>query len=129
MVFRVINGLMAGLFAIAVAVQYNDPDPARWMLLYGAAAVVTLTAALRGRAPLAASAISGLVALAWAVVMIRDSLADLTTYQHMFDAWEMRSAPIEEAREASGLLIVFLWMTAVVVHWIVTYRSRRATSL
>lgn len=99
MTFRVLSGLMAGLFALAVAVQYNDPDPGRWMALYGAAAAVACA-----------------------------GVADAGTYWHMFDAWEMKNAPIEEAREASGLRIVFVWMAGVAVHWIVTYRSSRATS-
>jgi hypothetical protein len=87
-----------------------------------------LTAALRGRAPLVASAGVGLIALVWSVTTISTSPADLGTYRHMFDAWEMKNASIEEAREASGLLIVFAWMAAAAAHWIVTYRSRRATS-
>ena len=37
------------------------------------------------------------------------------TYTHMFDAWEMKSIAVEEAREASGLLIVGAWMLVVVV--------------
>jgi hypothetical protein len=128
MAFRVVSGLMAAIFVLAVAVQYNDPDPARWMLLYAAAAAVALTATVRGRAPIVASVGVGLIALAWSAATMTASLADLGTYQHMFDAWEMKNAPIEEAREASGLLIVVAWMTAAVVHWIVTKRSSRATS-
>jgi len=31
----------------------------------------------------------------------------------VFDAWEMKSEPIEEAREASVLLIVSVWMAIV----------------
>ena len=36
-------------------------------------------------------------------------------YSHMFDAWEMKSVPVEEAREATGLLIVAAWMAVLVV--------------
>ena len=113
MIFRVLNGMMAALFALAVAVQYNDPDPVRWMAIYGAACGVTLMVAIRGRAPLVASAAVGLIALAWCVYWAGTSRADLKTYGHMFDAWEMKNEPIEEAREASGLLIVSVWMAVV----------------
>ena len=34
------NALMLPLFVLSVVVQYNDPDPIRWMSIYGAAAVV-----------------------------------------------------------------------------------------
>ena len=110
MLFRVVNGLMAALFALAVAVQYNDPDPARWMAIYGAGCLVALVAAIRGRAPLAASATVGLIALAWCVYWASTSHVVLGTYGHMFEAWEMKNEQIEEAREASGLLIVSVWM-------------------
>ena len=36
-------------------------------------------------------------------------------YEHMFDAWEMKNTAIEEAREASGLLIVAFWMAVIAV--------------
>ena len=113
MVFRVLNGLRAALFALSVAVQYNDPDPVRWMAIYGAACVVTLLVAIRGRAPLAASVAVGFIALVWCVYWASTSRAELATYGHMFDAWEMKNEPIEEAREASGLLIVSVWMAIV----------------
>jgi Transmembrane family 220, helix len=113
MVFRALNGLMAALFALAVAVQYNDPDPVRWMAIYGAACLVTLMVAIRGRAPLAAPVTVGLIALAWSLYWVNTSRADLGTYGHMFDAWEMKNEPIEEAREASGLLIISAWMAVV----------------
>ena len=113
MVFRILNGAMALLFAVAVAVQYNDPDPIRWMAIYGAALVVALTAAVRGRAPLPATAVVGLVALAWGIYWAGTSGTALRLYEHMFDSWEMKNAAIEEAREASGLLIVACWMLVV----------------
>jgi Transmembrane family 220, helix len=68
-VYRVINWVMAVLFLFAAVVQYNDPDPVRWMAMYLAAC----------------------------------------------DAWEMKSETFEEAREASGLVIVTAWMLVLFV--------------
>jgi len=79
-VFRALNGLMAALFALAVAVQYNDPDPVRWMAIYGAACIVTLMVAIRGRAPTAAPVAVGLIVWAWCVYWASTSRADLGTY-------------------------------------------------
>jgi hypothetical protein len=107
---------MGLLFAVAVAVQYNDPDPARWMALYGAAFLVTLIAARRGSGPTVAAACVGAVALVWGLYWAISSGAALTLYEHMFDAWEMKNASIEEAREASGLFIVAIWMAIVAAH-------------
>jgi len=111
--FRVVNGVMALLFAVAVAVQYNDPDPLRWMALYGAAFVIALMAAVRGRGPIVAAAGVGAVALVWGLYWAVSSGTALTLYEHMFDSWEMKNTSIEEAREASGLFIVAVWMAIV----------------
>ena len=113
MIFRILNGVMTLLFAVAVAVQYNDPDPLRWMAIYGAALVVALIAAVQGRAPLLATAAVGLVALGWGVYWAGTSGTALKLYEHMFDSWEMKNTAIEEAREASGLFIVAFWMLVV----------------
>jgi hypothetical protein len=112
-IFRILNGVMALLFAVAVAVQYNDPDPIRWMAIYGGALIVAAIAAVQGRAPLPAAAAVGLVALVWGLYWAGTSGTAFKLYEHMFDSWEMKNTAIEEAREASGLFIVAFWMLVV----------------
>jgi hypothetical protein len=102
---------MVPLFLLAVAVQWNDPDPVRWMAIYGAAFAVALVVALRGRIDMTMPILVGLVALLWSLMTLTGVPA--ASYRHMFDAWEMRSEPIEAAREATGLLIVAAWMFVV----------------
>jgi hypothetical protein len=41
-------GLLAGYFLFAAALQYNDPDPLHWILLYAGSALLCF-AALQGR--------------------------------------------------------------------------------
>ncbi len=101
---------MAVLFAVAVVVQFNDPDPLRWVAVYGAALAVSTLAAARGSVRVVLPAVVGGIALAWSLFLAENSGATLRTYQHMFDAWEMKNTSIEEAREATGLLIVSFWM-------------------
>jgi hypothetical protein len=113
MIFRSLNGLMAPLFLLAVLVQYNDPDPVRWMLIYGAACAVTAVVAAKGRIPMAVPLAVALIALGWAVIWYSEGPRSLVLYGHMFDSWQMKSAPVEEAREVSGLLIVTFWMGLV----------------
>jgi hypothetical protein len=102
---------MTVLFLVAAALQYNDPDPLRWMAIYGLAALACLLA-LAGWLPRPAPALIGLVALAWAGtlapgVMGRVSLGEL------FESYAMKSEPVEEAREMGGLLIVTAWMAVL----------------
>ena len=36
-VLRMLHVVMALLFCLSIAVQYNDPDPIAWVCIYGAA--------------------------------------------------------------------------------------------
>jgi hypothetical protein len=67
----------------------------------------------RGRGPIVAAAGVGAVALVWGLYWAVTSGTPLTLYEHMFDSWEMKNTSIEEAREASGLFIVAIWMAIV----------------
>jgi hypothetical protein len=105
---RLASLLFAALFALGAAVQYNDPDPLRWMLLYGAAAVTSLLAAL-GRLHWAAPGAVALVALLWAAALTSRVLGVVAPAE-LVSAWEMEDTRIEEGREMYGLLIIGGWM-------------------
>jgi hypothetical protein len=104
--------LMTLLFAFAAALQYNDPDPLRWIAVYGVACALSLAVALGRRVPIVMPPAVAVVALAWAARIVFGGPA-ASEYGHMFDAWEMKSPSVEEAREASGLLLVGAWMTVL----------------
>lgn len=111
MVFRILDAVMTALFALSVAVQYNDPDPLPWMAIYGAACAISVVSAVRGVPSLVPSMVIGSAALAWGVLWIATGQSAPSDVLHMFDAWEMRSMPVEEAREAGGLMIIMVSMT------------------
>jgi hypothetical protein len=102
---------MACLFAICIAVQYNDPDPLVWMALYLVPLVLSLRA-FRGRADLwpnlVPAAAYSLAALRWAPPFTAGYLDN------------------EEAREAGGLLLSGLWMALLA--WRAWRRRRAAAS-
>ena len=114
MVFRIVNILMALVFLMAVVVQYNDPDPIQWMAIYGAAFVISVIVWRQGRVHPAAPLLVGAAALVWSLSIVLGGPGG-TNYLHMFDAWEMRSVNVEQAREATGLLIVAAWMAVLAV--------------
>ena len=124
--FRAVNRMMAALFALAVAVQFNDPDPAGWMAIYGAAMVVTIAIGRRGAVPVVAPLLVGGVALIWGL-MWSVAVPTTATYAHLFDRWEMKNAAVEEARETGGLLIVAAWMAVLAVHRWRRARTSRST--
>jgi Transmembrane family 220, helix len=119
-ILTILDYLMAALFGLSVAVQYNDPDPGRWMLIYGSAAVACLLF-IAGRRYWPLFATVGAAALTWACLLVTNS-AGHVPFGELFEAFEMKDVRVEEAREMYGLLIVTAWMA------VLTFRScRRST--
>ena len=108
---KIVNYVMAAAFLFSVIVQYNDPDPARWMAMYGAALVACILFATR-RIHWAIPTVVGLLALLWAIDWAPGVLGK-TRFSEMFEAWEMKNERVEEAREFWGLMIIVGWMAVL----------------
>jgi hypothetical protein len=107
------NVLLLLLFIFSVAVQYNDPDPVRWMTIYGLAGVAS-GLALAGWTRWWFAAPVGAVAFVWGLT-IAPRILGKVRFTSMFSAWEMENVGIEEAREMYGLFIVAGWMAAITI--------------
>jgi hypothetical protein len=107
------SGVMALLFGLAVVVQYNDPDPALWMCLYGAAALLSGAVAL-GRRPLR-SAIVVFAGLAGGAIYLLPALRWVR--RESFTVASAGSLADEEARETLGLILVTVW-TGALLGWL-----------
>ena len=124
-IWRVLDALFAFLFAFAVLVQFNDPDPLKWVLIYAAAAWASLLSAL-GRVTRMLPAGVAAAALLWAA-MIVPRVVGTVPFGDMFREWEMRNAGVEESRELYGLILVALWMATVALR--ATRRTIRPAAL
>jgi hypothetical protein len=96
MLWRAANWTLMLLFILAVTVQYNDPDPIRWMAIYGAAAIAC-GLALKGRLPRLFAGAVALAALVWAATLA----VKVVGKENLWYA--------EEGREMMGLLVVAIW--------------------
>lgn len=120
--WTIANWVMALVFLFSLVVQFNDPDPIRWMLIYAAALAVTVLEARR-RAPWPLAAVVGTIALAAAFVIANG--LDMVPFADLFAQWEMTGTEVEETREIGGLWIVAGWM---LVCALVAWRRARARS-
>lgn len=108
--FHGVSYLMALLLVVCVVLQYNDPDPIRWMIAYGIGGV--LSALLpRTRAIAQVAVLAGLVTAGWAGSLTYDvwgriELADLT------GKMSEKGGAVEVGREAGGLWIQAVWLVA-----------------
>ena len=107
---RLLDAAMTLLFVFSIAVQYNDPDPLFWMVLYTPAALLSGLAFAR-RFRLEVTALSFAVYLLLALYF---SPAFLQARVSSFTSWHMGTLADEEVREASGVALCALW-TGVLV--------------
>jgi hypothetical protein len=110
---------MAAVFASFAALQYNDPDPVRWIAIYGAAVVVSALLPGRRRAAAAGLAV-GLLAAAWAAYLLL-GVWDVIGVSDLWLKMSEKGGAVEEGREAGGLAIEAAWLLAASA-----FRRRRA---
>ena len=105
---------MTGLLILSAIVQWNDPDPLRWILCYSVTAIITLCSLIR---PLPPS-----IPLIWGMIVLLSSLfvgMDLWMSEEQFDwgsFWNviaMKNEAVELGRELGGLLLVTGWMAVL----------------
>jgi len=111
--FNIFNIVMALVFLVFVAVQYNDPDPLRWIAMYSAAALVCVLSAMH-KAHYLMMVLIGLISLVWAAMLAPDVIGKVS-FGELFASMQMKSVAVELGRETGGLLIVFLWMAVLTV--------------
>jgi hypothetical protein len=102
---RWLDGLLFLLFLVAVAVQWNDPDPVAWMLGYGVAASLSLAACF-GRFPVLPNLVAALAFTIW-FCTLAGTLPSAPLVA--FTSFKMTAASHEEPREAIGLLLAAGW--------------------
>ena len=117
--FKGVSWAMAGVLFVCVALQHNDPDPIRWMVMYGAGAAASVVLPIK-KAAAAIALIVGLLAAVWAATLIYQvwgtiEVSDLTTKM------SEKGGAVEVGREAGGLVIEAVWLLLAAV-----YRGRRA---
>ena len=112
MPLRICSAAFALLFLFGAVVQWNDPDPLRWMVAYLAVAGLSGAAAL-GRVSLLPTAVvlAGLLSwlLLWSPAFAHSSLDAMRSFGMSGAAQE------EEVREAWGLLLLVGWTAGLLV--------------
>lgn len=101
------------IFLFGVIVQYNDPDPVKWMAIYAGAAAASLLAVL-GRMPRWLPIIVALAAILWGVSMAPGLIGRVPILE-MFEEFEMKSEVIEESREMYGLFLIAAGMILLLI--------------
>ncbi len=105
---KTLNWILAVLFALFAAVQYNDPDPFGWIAVYGAVAALCALGAM-GRAPRWALLAVAIVVLIWMVTLAPDMLDWARMgFPTIVGSMKAEAPHVEVVREFLGLLVALL---------------------
>jgi hypothetical protein len=116
---KIIIYVLTLIYALCVIVQYNDPDPLVWMLIYGLG-MLACSFYIMGRLHWIFSVIVGLLAMIWAGILVPDVLGKVS-FMDIFSSAYMQNSAVEKARELGGLLIV---VTGMVYLSVLQYRFK-----
>lgn len=109
---RVFNLVWAGIFILFAALQYNDPDPWRWIPIYGLAAFLCYRYASGGR-PRQATMLLIFFCIGYGIYLFMgaNGVFSWATEHHRENLVQSMKATkpwIENTREFGGLLIIIL---------------------
>ena len=106
---RALDILMAIVFGISALLQWNDPDPWPWALIYGGAAVVSGMSAARASTGRLAPTMIAVVAVRWGIWVLTHISGGIA-WSHVAESMKADSPQIEESRETLGLFLTAAWM-------------------
>ena len=105
---RILNLCLAVLFTVFACLQYNDPDPWRWALMYGFVAGICAFAAF-GRQNKHLMGLGIVACLVWMAVWLPDFLNWISIGRpDIAEQMKAETPSIEFAREFFGLLLCLL---------------------
>ncbi|MDX1734928.1 MAG: transmembrane 220 family protein [Halioglobus sp.] len=114
MAIHILNGLFLAAYLLSALVQFNDPDPFAWVLVYIAAAWMCV-AQFRNRQPRWLPAALLLLTLGWMATLLPALTGDVS-WADIFDSVSMKTRAVEEAREIGGLALIALWAAVLALH-------------
>lgn len=115
---RFVAAAFGALFVYSACMQLDDPDPARWIAVYGAAAILSLLAAVQRPAPLIAPRVLAVLAAAGLLYVAGFGVDDSVTMTPL----PGNVLPDETVRESLGLALV-----AGVMAWLGWGQSSRSS--
>ncbi len=108
--FRYLSWSCALLLLLCAGLQFNDPDPLRWIAFYAGAAAISIILPLRLRVhPVAV--VLGMAAAIWCGYL-GAPVVGLVGLTDLFTKMSDQGGLVEQAREAVGTGLVSLWLAS-----------------
>ena len=111
---KILNWILCFLFLLSAVLQYNDPDPLLWMIMWGAAGIACLLYGI-GKLPMWLPVAIGAVGLVWGLALLPGIIrtAGDIRWNEVFMQAGMSNITVERVREMGGLIIISIWMAVL----------------
>ena len=104
---KTLNLVFLFAFVLSALVQFNDPDPLRWIVIYSAMAIIC-TLYYFNQMHWYVAAAPALISLVW-IASLLPALNQGVPWREVLGSLAMQNDTVEEVREIGGLLLVLLW--------------------
>lgn len=104
---KTLNLVFLAAFLLSALVQFNDPDPLRWIVIYSA---MVLICSLHhfGQLRWYIAAAPALISVVW-IASLLPALNRGVPWLEVVGSLTMQNDTVEEVREIGGLLLILLW--------------------
>ena len=126
MLLKILNLIFLLAFLLAALLQYNDPDPIRWVAIYIAAATLCKLQHFKQITPIFPVLLL-IICLAW-IGMLVPSLTQGVAWTDILDSLAMKTKAVEEAREIGGLVLVASWSAVIAINSVLSGRKPGAAA-
>ena len=126
MLLKILNLVFLLAFLLAALLQYNDPDPIRWVAIYIAAATLCKLQHFKQITPIFPVLLL-IICLAW-IGMLVPSLTQGVAWTDILDSLAMKTKAVEEAREIGGLVLVASWSAVIAINSVLSGRKPGAAA-
>ena len=108
--FRYLSWSFALLSLVCAGLQFNGPDPVRWIALFAGSATVSIILPLRLRLhPIAV--VVGMAAAIWCGYLAAP-VVGLVSFSDLFSSVSEKAGLVERARDAVGTALISLWLAS-----------------
>ena len=126
MLLKILNLVFLLAFLLAALLQYNDPDPIRWVAIYIAAATLCKLQHFKQITPIFPVLLL-IICLAW-IGMLVPSVTQGVAWTDILDSLAMKTKAVEEAREIGGLVLVASWSAVIAINSVLSGRKPGAAA-
>ena len=109
---KYLNLFMCGAFGLSAILQFNDPDPIIWIIIYGFATFFAVAYHSNLKIDWIFFGVFSSITFIWGLFLFLD-LNETVYFFELFAEFSMKNSTVEVGRESGGLLLISIWTSVL----------------